>query len=135
MITAIQQIELSTFFKLFAPTHILGTTYTLSLAFFELLVLPRIDKSKLQKCVILCDQLGFQRVIDESIALHEAGNSYMIVTVPASHRFHPKIWLMLNDTEAALLVGSGNLTQSGFIDNLELFDVIRFSQDLGNKTI
>src|SRR5262249_23262546 len=129
--TDIQQIELSTFFKLFAPTHILGTTYTVSLAFFEMLVLPCIDRSKLQKCMILCDPLGFQRVIDESIALHEVGNSYMIVTVPTAHRFHPKVWLMLNDTEAALLVGSGNLTQSGFIDNLEFFDVIRFSQDHG----
>src|SRR3989442_15128660 len=78
-----------------------------NMSLFEMLVWPYIDRSKLQKCVILCDQLGFQRVIDESIALHEVGHSYMIVTVPAACRFHPKVWFMLNETEVDMQLEIG----------------------------
>jgi hypothetical protein len=36
-----------------------------------------------------------------------------------------KGWLLVGEDEAALLVGSGNLTQSGFMDNVELFEAVR----------
>ncbi len=49
----------------------------------------------------------------------------MAICAPAKHSFHPKFWLMVGDERIALLVGSGNLTQSGFMDNSELFDVVQ----------
>ena len=63
------KIKLSEFFRLFAPTHILGTTYTISLAFFESVVFPFITKDNLNKCVIICDRIGFQRVFHGSFSL------------------------------------------------------------------
>jgi hypothetical protein len=59
----VESIELSKILKLVAkPTYILGTTYTLSLAFFESVVFPCIDRSRLKSCLILCDGLGYRRV-------------------------------------------------------------------------
>ena len=78
----IPKIKLSEFFKLFAPTHVLGTTYTLSLAFFESVVFPFINKTHLQSCLIVCDMLGFQRAVEEAVALRVATHGYMTVTAP-----------------------------------------------------
>jgi len=124
----VPQIPLKEFFKLFAPTHVLGTTYTISLAFFEGLIYPEIKRTNLRRCLLLCDKLGFHRATVESSALRSVGREYMAICAPTQHSFHPKVWLMIGDGKAALLVGSGNLTQSGFMDNNELFDVVEFKE-------
>lgn len=129
--TLIPSNKLSHFFqqKGFKPTHLLGTTYTLSLAFFEGVVWPQLQTKDLHRCLILCDKVGFQRAAAEATAVRNAGRDYMVVCVPHKHSFHPKVWLMVGKDKAALLVGSGNLTQSGFMDNVELFDVVLFDED------
>jgi hypothetical protein len=120
----IPRVSLDTFFRLFAPEYVLGTTYTISLAFFESSVFPRIDRSKLRKCLVLCDRLGLRRATVEATALRAASREYMVEVAPTEARFHPKLWVMLGEAQLAILVGSGNLTHSGFIDNTELFDVL-----------
>lgn len=121
----IPQERLSTFFGLLAPEYVLGTTYTISLAFFESVVFPCIkDRSRLKRCILFCDRNGFQRATSEATALRGASREYMVVTAPTAGRFHPKLWLLIGDSQLALLVGSGNLTQSGFMDNIELFEVL-----------
>lgn len=131
----IPQIRLKEFFKLFAPKYVLGTTYTVSLAFFEGLVFPEVKRSNLRRCLILCDKIGFQRATVEAGALRSAGREYMAACTPALHSFHPKVWLMVGDDRAALLVGSGNLTQSGFMDNVELFDVVQLERGGAHKAV
>jgi hypothetical protein len=115
---------LSEFLRLFSPTHVLGTTYTISLAFFEGLVFPTIRRGNLRRCLLLCDRIGFHRAVIEATALRSVSREYMTTCVPVRHRFHPKVWVMIGDDQVALLVGSGNLTQSGFMDNAELFDTV-----------
>jgi hypothetical protein len=126
---AVPRLPLPEFFQTFTPAYVLGTTYTVSLAFFEGLVFPKIDRSQLRRCLVLCDQVGFQRALVEASALHAVGREYLAVCAPATHSFHPKVWLMIGEDAAALLVGSGNLTQSGFRTNLELFDAVQLTQD------
>lgn len=121
----VPQLPLKEFFKLFQPSYALGTTYTVSLAFFEGLVFPEISRANLRRCLLLCDKTGFQRATVESSALRSAGREYMAICVPARFAFHPKVWVMIGEDKAAVLVGSGNLTQSGFMDNTELFDVVQ----------
>jgi HKD family nuclease len=53
----------------------------------------------------------------------------MVVTAPGKYSFHPKVWLIAREDRAVLLCGSGNLTQSGFVDNPELFDVVKLSKE------
>jgi hypothetical protein len=121
----VPHVQLKDFFKLFAPTYVLGTTYTLSLAFFEGIVYPEIKRLNLRRCMILCDKVGFQRATIESSALRSVGREYMAICAPARRSFHPKVWVMIAEGKTALLVGSGNLTQSGFMDNTELFEVVQ----------
>lgn len=122
---SIPKVRLSEFFRLFEPTHVLGTTYTLSLAFFESVIFPSIRKEHLQTCLLICDQLGFRRAVTEAVALRGAAQQYAVIAAPVEGRFHPKVWLMLNGERVALLSGSGNLTQSGFMENIELFDTLQ----------
>lgn len=111
------------------PRYVLGTTYTLSLAFFESVVFPYIDRTHLKQCLILCDRLGYQRSLDEGAALIGAGQDYMVVPAPMSEAFHAKVWLLIGEGEGVLLVGSGNLTQSGFMNNAELFEALHFTKE------
>ena len=127
-LTVIESIKLSDVLRLVPkPKYVLGTTYTLSLAFFESVVFPFIDRSKLKSCLILCDAVGYQRALTEAAALQGAAQDYIVVPAPVSGSFHPKVWLIVGEGEAALLVGSGNLTQAGFMTNAELFDLIHLT--------
>lgn len=127
---AAESIKLSEVLKLIAkPRYILGTTYTLSLAFFESVVFPFIDRANLKSCLILCDTIGYQRALAESSALLGAAQDYMVVPAPIEGAFHPKVWLIVGDGEALLLTGSGNLTQAGFMTNAEYFDALLFSSN------
>ncbi len=107
----------------------------MSFAFFESVVFPLVDRRKLKRCVLLCDKHGFQRATAEAFALRQATREYIAATVPCKGSFHPKVWLMLNEQKLALLVGSGNLTQSGFIDNLELFETLELESGGSGKSI
>jgi len=109
------------------PKYLLGTTYTLSLAFFESVVLPFVDRSRLRSCLIISDAVGYGRALTEGPALREAAQGYMVVPAPSPGCFHAKVWLVVSDDEMAILVGSGNLTQSGFVGNAEVFDAFRFT--------
>jgi len=124
----IESIRLSEFFKFKSPTYLLGTTYTVSLMFLESAVWPHVDKSFLKRCLILCDKDGFRRATCEAVGLKDISTSYMAIPVPTERTFHPKFWIAINDEKVSFLVGSGNLTQSGFMDNNELFDVVSFDR-------
>jgi len=111
------------------PRYVLGTTYTLSLAFFESAVFPKLDRSQLKSCLIVCDALGYHNALTEAAALQGAAQDYMVVPAPTSGSFHAKVWIIVGDKEFVLLTGSGNLTQAGFINNAELFDALYFTAD------
>ena len=116
--------KISKVLELCEPEFVLGTTYTLSLAFFESLAFPRISKTHLKRCVLLCDPVGFERAVTEAPALRAATRDYMVAVAPASGFFHAKVWVLLGQKDLVVLAGSGNMTQPGFIDNLELFDAV-----------
>lgn len=126
----IEQVKLSEFFRsVKKPRYVLGTTYTLSLAFFESIVYSCIERRELKYCLIISDAHGYHRSLEEGTALQSAAQGYMVVPAPVPGCFHPKVWLLIGEDEAALLVGSGNLTQSGFMTNAELFDSLVFSKE------
>lgn len=128
---SIEAIKLSYFFKqIKKPRYILGTTYTLSLAFFESSIFPLLDRSNLKACLIVSDSIGYQHALIEGPALQNAAQNYLVMPATISGCFHPKVWIVVGEKEAAILVGSGNLTQSGFMSNAELFDSAFFSQNM-----
>ena len=103
------------------PTH--------SLAFFESAIFQEFSRERLKSCLIISDSLGYHNALTEAAALQGAAHDYIVVRAPISGSFHPKVWLVVGDTEAALLTGSGNLTQAGFMTNAELFDALHFTPD------
>ena len=106
----IERIKLSHVLRLVSsPRYVLGTTYTLSLAFFESVVYPIIRNNQLKSAVILCDMLGYRRALSESAALQGAAQDYLVVPAPVAGAFHPKVWVVVGEGEAVLLCGSGNL--------------------------
>jgi hypothetical protein len=128
----VERVKLSEVFRLVSkPKYVLGTTYSLSLAFFESVVFASIfrDRSRLKSCLIVCDVLGYQRALTEGAALQGAGQDYMVAPAPVVDCFHPKVWLVLGESEAVLLCGSGNLTQAGFMANAEVFDAVYITRD------
>src|SRR5271165_2152721 len=126
----LEQIKLSDVFtSLRKPKYILGTTYTLSLAFFESVLLQYIDRSNLVSCLIVCDSIGYERALTEGAALQGAAQDYQVARAPVAGCFHPKVWIIIGGEESVLLAGSGNLTQTGFVNNAELFDALRISAE------
>jgi len=124
-VNTVEQVELSDVFRLVSkPKFVLGTTYTLSLAFFESVLWQYINRSNLASCLIIADPNGYDRSITEGGALQRAGQDYQVVRAPIPACFHPKVWIFVGDGKAVLLVGSGNLTQAGFVKNAEMFDVV-----------
>jgi HKD family nuclease len=132
---SIPKVKLSKVLRAIAPEYVLGTTYTLSLAFFESVVMPQIKREQLKRCLILCDQVGMEMSMSEAPALRYAARDYMVATAPARGTFHAKVWLLLSKQELVLLVGSGNLTQPGFIDNAELFDAVHLRENESGRGI
>lgn len=126
----VESIKLSEVVKLVPkPRYILGTTYTLSLAFFESAIFPQFNRERLKSCLIISDSLGYHSALIEAAALQSAAQDYLVVRAPHSGSFHPKVWLIIGDNEALLLTGSGNLTQSGFMTNAEFFDAVHIRPD------
>jgi hypothetical protein len=126
----LEQIKLSdVFMSVRKPKYILGTTYTLSLAFFESVLLQYIDRSNLVSCLIVCDSIGYERALAEGAALQGAAQDYQVARAPVADCFHPKVWIIIGGEESVLLAGSGNLTQAGFVNNAELFDALRISAE------
>lgn len=112
------------------PKYILGTTYTLSLAFFESIVFPCLERAALKSCLIIADSFGYGRALEEAPALQGAGQDYMVAPAPLPGCFHAKVWIVVGDTKTVILVGSGNLTQAGFMTNAEYFDAVHIPHDL-----
>lgn len=111
------------------PKYILGTTYTLSLAFFESIVFPCLERTALKSCLIIADSFGYGRALEEAPALQGAGQDYMVAPAPLPGCFHAKVWIVVGDTKTVILVGSGNLTQAGFMTNAEYFDSVHIPHD------
>lgn len=104
----------------------LVTSYSTDLLFFEKMILRHFIEQN-------CTYLGLfvdQKCLFESITkpnISELGKSYIIKGMETNHAFHPKVYLLLGEHKAKVLIGSGNLTPAGFITNHEVFN--RFTID------
>jgi hypothetical protein len=106
---------------------VLCTSYALSLSFFEAVVLNKLTARAAPVCTLLIDTEGVRSALDEFGPQH-AGRMYDVEPVAVDKGcFHPKILLLANQVDVHLVVGSGNLTFSGWGRNLECFDHLHAS--------
>lgn len=97
------------------------TTYSLSLAFVEAVILDALVRGGGHEALILADVEGVRAALMEQGA-RRAGSYYQVEPVLVQNGvFHPKITVLVDEAEAHVIVGSGNLTFGGWGGNLEVF--------------
>jgi len=108
----------------FPATSAIFTTFTLSLTWFEAYLLRPLQRSGVRDICLLADPVGVADAVTEGLAAGP-GVQYALepVRLPTG-AFHPKVALLWSDSAALVAVGSGNLTWSGMMRNLEQWDVL-----------
>ncbi len=95
-------------------------TYSLSLHFFEQLVLPRLTRMGVVRIGVLADERGYQASLDDPLASEQCGRAYVLGTCARlTNLQHGKMLWLHGDRDLAY-VGSHNLTMAGFNDQLEI---------------
>lgn len=98
------------------------TTFSLSLAFFEAVILDALVRQNVRQTTILADIVGIRAALSEHGARY-AGRSYQVEPVAVERGcFHPKLTALVSHDEGHLMIGSGNLTIGGWGMNLECIE-------------
>lgn len=101
------------------------TSFNAYLPFYEEVVLRRLVASGCRNNVLLIDHGHLMESLQApSRRPRLAGRSYTLVPIQAPGVFHPKVALLVGKKRARLLVGSHNVTLSGFGGNRELSSVL-----------
>lgn len=108
----------------------LFTTFTLNLGFFEAYVLPKLHHAHCDDVVVLVDEAFYLESLAESSACR-VGREYRLLPIAiAGGVFHAKLTYLSDERDDdVLMVGSGNLTWTGYGHQLECLDVLRASRD------
>jgi hypothetical protein len=98
------------------------TTYSLSLSFFEAVLLDALVRGEAREALVLSDALGVKAALGEQGA-RRVGKDYNVEPVSVTNGvFHPKISVFVGEGDCHLLVGSGNLTFGGWGGNYEVIE-------------
>ena len=107
---------------------LLAATYTVDLEMFEKLILRRLLYNGCSYIGIYADQSRIVEEISSAEGIQSLGRHYTLKGVIRGNAFHPKIYLLLGRKKAKLLLGSGNLTTAGWINNREVFGKFRYRE-------
>ena len=102
----------------------LFTTYSLSLTFFESIVLRALQEIECPEIWVIADAVGYRSSLMER-GSHGVGYEYHLVPIGLRNGvFHPKCCYLVGPDSDLLVVGSGNLTFGGFGRNLEVIEIL-----------
>ncbi len=104
----------------------LMTTFNFDIKFFERAILNPLYARGLKKISIFVDAKELAESIKNIDNCH-LGRKYMVNPIEMNGSFHPKLVLLLGDKKARLIVGSANLTASGYTTNNEIFNFFDYS--------
>lgn len=97
------------------------TTFNATLPFYEEVVLRKLVGAGCRHNVVLMDQRQCAAAWDsEASRPRLAGYGYTLLPIGVSGAFHPKVCILVGPKKAAILIGSHNLTLSGFGYNREI---------------
>ncbi len=101
------------------------TTFNATLPFYEEVVLRKLVAAGCRQNVVLMDRRQCA-VAWESEATRPrlAGYAYTLLPIGVAAAFHPKVCLLLGKKKASVLIGSHNLTLSGFGYNREVTNLV-----------
>jgi hypothetical protein len=102
----------------------LFTTYSLSLTFFETIILRALRKAQCRDAWLVADAEGYRSSLMER-GSKGVGYEYRLIPIGLQKGvFHGKSCYLVGGDGDLLIVGSGNLTFGGFGRNLEVFEVL-----------
>jgi hypothetical protein len=104
------------------------TTYNAFLPFYEEIMLRKLVALGCRYNVVLMDSTEWVKCLADPLQRPRfAGCDYTLLPMQASGVFHPKILLLVGKKRGLVVVGSHNLTLSGFCHNRELTNMIEIS--------
>lgn len=103
----------------------ISTTYSVHFPFYETVVHRRLLGSGCLQQLVLADATQCAAALASAdLRPLLAGNSYFLAPISAPGAFHPKVHVLLGKKNGKVLVGSHNLTFSGFGGNAELTNLV-----------
>lgn len=101
------------------------TTFNATLPFYEEVILRKLVGAGCRHNVVLMDRHQHALAWEsEASRPRLAGHAYTLLPIGAPGTFHSKIYLLLGQKKAIILIGSHNLTLSGFCYNREITNCI-----------
>lgn len=96
-------------------------TYSFDPIFFEQVVLPDLWAGRSSDILVLGDRSQIDTSIQASVGqLWNLGKHYLLGGADVPGAFHPKVFLRLGPKDGIVMLGSGNVTSSGWGGNQEL---------------
>lgn len=96
-------------------------TYSFDPIFFEQVVLPDLWAGRSSDILVLGDQAQIEASTQVAVGqLWHLGRHYLLAGANHTGAFHPKVFLRLGPKDGIVMLGSGNVTSSGWGGNQEL---------------
>ena len=106
----------------------LMTTFNFEIEFFERFVLNQLYDNNIRKVSLFVDSKELNKSI-MNIESSYIGKKYFVTPIEMNASFHPKVFLLLGEKKARLIVGSSNLTRTGLKSNNEIFNVFDYDEN------
>ena len=109
------------FFREYAHHKALLLTYAFDPVFFEQLVLPDLWAGRSSDILVLGDRGEIDASVQSAAEqIWNLGRQYLLAGADVPGAFHPKVFVRLGQRDGIVMVGSGNITSSGWGANREL---------------
>ncbi|NLO70911.1 MAG: hypothetical protein GX102_08260 [Porphyromonadaceae bacterium] len=103
------------------------TTFSFDFYFFEMKVMKWLRSCGIRNVNVFIDGHFYSELMQQATGDEmKLATGYSLYPVFEKNIFHPKIWLLFGEKEGLLLVGSGNLTNSGNGSNDEIWGAFHF---------
>lgn len=103
------------------------TSFSFDFYFFEMKAVRWLRSCGIRNINVFIDGNIYSELMKQSIGDEMSYNpGYALYPIFSKGIFHPKVWLLFGKTEGLLIVGSGNLTNSGLGGNDEIWGAFHF---------
>jgi len=103
------------------------TTFSFDFYFFEMKVMKWLRSCGVRNVNVFIDGHFYSELMQQATGDEmKLATGYSLYPIFEKNIFHPKIWFLFGENEGLLLVGSGNLTNSGNGSNDEIWGAYHF---------
>ena len=104
------------------------TTFSFDFYFFELKVMKVLRSCGIRNINVFIDGHYYSELMQQATGDEmQFSTGYILYPIFEQKVFHPKIWMFFGEKEGLLIIGSGNLTNSGNGSNDEIWGTYHFN--------